>query len=93
MGTATTTRMGFGDNRLGNHLGMDFVHFFAYCICGHFGYDAVQGVCHWKHMICPQHWIIMVVSDGVPCPVVLVSYGLVYINLGQASEDEETSSH
>ena len=43
-------------------------------------------------MMCPQHWIIMVVSDGVPCPVVLVSYGLVYINLAQACENEETSS-
>jgi hypothetical protein len=34
----------------------------------------------------------MVVSDGVQCLAVLVSYGLVYINLAQASEDEETSS-
>ena len=26
-------------------------------ICGHYGYDAVEGVCHWMHMMCPQHWI------------------------------------
>ena len=34
----------------------------------------------------------MVASDGVPCLVILVSYALVYINLAQACENEETSS-
>ena len=61
-------------------------------ICGHYGYDAVEGVCHWMSMMCPQAWIILVVGDGLPCLVVLHSYGMVYINLAQASKDEDTSN-
>ena len=43
-------------------------------------------------MMCPQAWIILVVGDGLLRLVVLLSYGMVYINLAQASEDEDTSS-
>ena len=58
-------------------------------LCGHFGYDAVQGRCH---MMCSKSRIIMVFGDGLPCLVVLFSYTLVYRSLKRASEDEETRS-
>ena len=54
--------------------------------CGKIGYDAVQGRCH---IICPEARIILLVGDGLPMIILVVSYAIVYMKLQRAPRDDE----